>query len=78
MSGDLLDYFSFVFTGPKEAKPVLTVDLASDIPARAFIKALADIGLTIKERNGRLLICKAVPGESRSRKPSKEAASGSH
>lgn len=59
----LFDLFGFGFREPKAAKPVLTVDLMSDIPAEAFIRALKDAGLTIKEQEGRgrLVICKAEP-----------------
>lgn len=68
MSDDLFSLFGFAFAKPKEVKPVLTVDLASDIPAQAFIRALADAGLTIVEqqdRGGRLMICKAQPRPDR-------------
>lgn len=59
MSHSLFDLFGFGFPREKEAKPVLTVDLMSDIPAQQLIRALKDCGLTIVERDGRLLICKA-------------------
>jgi hypothetical protein len=60
---DLFSMFGFAFDQPKVAKPVLTVDLMSDIPAQALIRALQECGLTIKEqeKTGRLLICKAEP-----------------
>lgn len=60
---NIFDLFGFSFEKPKEVRPVLTVDLASDIPAEAFIRALQSAGLTIKEQDkrGRLMICKAEP-----------------
>lgn len=63
MSDDLFSLFGFAFAKPKEVRPALTVDLASDIPAQQFIRALKDCGLTIVEQENtrRLLICKAKP-----------------
>jgi hypothetical protein len=65
MSDDLFSLFGFAFAQPKEVRPALTVDLASDIPAQQFIRALKECGLTIAEQEGtqRLLICKAPPKE---------------
>jgi hypothetical protein len=62
---DLYRMFGFAFDTPKVAKPVLTVGLMSDIPAQAFIRALKECGLTIREldKTGQLVICKDEPRE---------------
>lgn len=78
---DLSQFFTWAFAGPKEVKPVLTVDLASDIPTEKFIRALKDAGLTIAEQPGtkRLIIRQAGEMDNRPiRKKTREAARGAN